>query len=80
MTNILVDQATPAPTRKMQAVGWSGLALPLVTGFLVSNLPGLSAACGDELGLAVTVIGAGLVQGAVTFAAGYFKRNAVTNV
>lgn len=76
----LVDQPTAAPTRKMQAVGITSLIAPLVAGFLVTNLPGLSDACGNEVALAVTVVGTGLAQGAATFLAGYYKRNAATDI
>lgn len=80
MTEILVNQPTPAPTKKMQAVAWTGLLSPVVAGFLVSSLPGLSEACGEEFGVAATVVGVSLVQGGVTFLAGYLKRNELTEV
>jgi len=79
MTEALVNQPTSAPTRKMVAVGVTGLVAPIVAGFLVSALPGLSEACGEEFGVAATVVGVGIAQGAVTFLAGYMKRNSVAD-
>lgn len=77
---VLVNQPSAAPTRKMAAVGIAGLVAPIVAGALVSILPGLSEACGQEAGLAVTVVGVGLAQGGLTFLAGYLRRNEAKTV
>ncbi len=74
---LLVDQPTAAPTSKIQAVAWTSLIAPIVAGVVVTAFPTLTAACGQELGLAATVIGVGLAQGALTTFVGYMKRNSV---
>lgn len=76
---VLVDQATNAPTRKVKAVGISGLVIPFVTSIatvlIVRALPGLPEESVTEIATAAAVLVAGLVQGAVTFISGYMTRN-----
>lgn len=79
-TPILVDQPTAAPTRKVAAVGITGLIAPVVAAGIISLYPDLSEACSEEAGLALTILGFGLAQGAAQTLAGYFKRNSVRAV
>ena len=75
MTAPLIDQPTGAPTRKMTAVGITSLLGPIVAGVLAPYLPGLSEACGGELGasmVAVLLVGS---QGLANFASGYMTKN-----
>ena len=78
----LVDQPTKAPTRKMKAVGITGLIIPFVTSvatvLIVRALPGLPEESVTEIATASAVLVAGLVQGAVTFINGYLVRNKET--
>jgi hypothetical protein len=70
----LIAQRSAAPTRKVAAVGISGIAVPPVAAFIVSQVPGISEACGGEVaaGLITLVIGYG--QAVVQFASGYLTR------
>ena len=62
------------PTRKMAAVGWSSLLGPIVAAIIAPWLPGLSEACGGEVGAAFVAGGLALAQGAVNFVAGYLVK------
>ncbi len=73
----LVNQPTLAPTRKMAAVGWTSLLGPVVAAIIAPWLPGLSQACGGEVGASLVAGGLALVQGAVSFGAGYAAREKV---
>jgi hypothetical protein len=70
----LVNQPTFAPTRKIAAVGWTSLLGPVVGAVVAPWLPGLSEACGGEVGASLVAGGLALVQGAVNFLAGYLVR------
>lgn len=67
----LINQPTLRPTRKMAAVGWTSLLGPIVAAIIAPWLPGLSEACGGEVGASLLAGGLALAQGAVNFVAGY---------
>lgn len=46
----LINQPSLRPTRKMAAVGWTSLLGPIVAAIIAPWLPGLSEACGGEVG------------------------------
>jgi hypothetical protein len=70
----LINQPTLRPTRKMAAVGWTSLLGPVVAVIIAPWLPGLSEACGGEVGTSLVAGGLALAQGAVNFVAGYVTR------
>jgi hypothetical protein len=70
----LVNQPTAAPTRKMNAVGVSGLLAPPVAAVIVSQVPGVSEACGGEVAAGIITLIVGYAQAAVQFASGYMTR------
>ena len=70
----LVDQPSAAPTRKMAAVGWTTLAGPVVAGFIAPWLPGLSEACGGEVGASLVAAAMAAAQGMVNFGVGYMVK------
>ncbi|MFC3086709.1 hypothetical protein [Tabrizicola soli] len=70
----LINQATLRPTRKMAAVGWTSLLGPIVAATIAPWLPGLSEACGGEVGASLAAGGLALAQGAVNFVAGYVVK------
>lgn len=74
----LIDQPTLRPTRKMAAVGWISLLSPIVAAIIARWLPGLSEACGGELGASLVAGGLALAQGAGSFVAGYVVRESET--
>lgn len=67
----LINQSTLLPTRTMAAVGWTSLLGPIVAAVIAPWLPGLSEACGGEVGASLVAGGLALAQGAVNFVAGY---------
>lgn len=70
----LINQPTLRPTRKIAAVGWTSLLGPIVAAIIAPWLPGLSEACGGEVGASLVAGGLALAQGAVNFVAGYVVR------
>lgn len=68
----LVDQPTAAPTRKLKAVVIAGLLTTAVIGVINTYLPGVGDALGPTL--------SGIITVAVSAVAGYFTRNAATNL
>ena len=70
----LMNQPTLAPTRKMAAVGWTSLLGPVVAAVVAPWLPGLSEACGGEVGASLVAGGLALTQGLVSFGAGYVVK------
>jgi hypothetical protein len=66
----LINQPTLRPTRKMAAVGWTSLLGPIVAAVIAPWLPGLSEACGGEVGASLVAGGLALAQGAVNFVTG----------
>lgn len=66
----LINQPTLRHTRKMAAVGWTSLLNPIVAAIIAPWLPGLSAACGGEVGTSHVAGGLAMAQGAVKFVAG----------
>jgi hypothetical protein len=58
----------------MAAVGWTGLLGPIVAAIIAPWLPGLSEACGSEVGASLAAGGPALAQGAVSFLAGYVVK------
>jgi hypothetical protein len=70
----LVNQPTLAPTRKIAVVGWTSLLGPVVAAIIAPLLPGLSEACGGEVGASLVAGGLAFTQGAVSFGAGYLVR------
>lgn len=73
----LVEQPTAAPTRKMAAVGWTGVAATVIAAGVGSVLPDLSAACAEELsGQTAALLLGGSVGGAslLSFVSGYLRR------
>jgi hypothetical protein len=71
----LINQPSLRPTRKMAAVGWTSLLGPIVAAFIAPWLPGLSEACGGEVGASRVEGGHALAQGAVNFVAGYVVKD-----
>jgi len=70
----LVNQPTHAPTRKMAAVGWTSLLGPVVAAIVAPWLPGLSDACGGQVGASMVAGGLALSQGLVNFTADYIVK------
>jgi hypothetical protein len=70
----LINQPSLRPTRKMAAVGWTSLLGPIVAAIIAPWLPGLSEACGAEVGASLVAGGLSLAQGAVNFVAGYVVK------
>ncbi len=70
----LVNQPTVAPTRKIAAVGWTSLLGPVVAAIIAPWLPGLSDACGGEVGASLVAGGLALAQGVVSFCSGYMVK------
>lgn len=70
----LTNQPTLRPTRKMAAVGWTSLLGPIVAAIIAPWLPGLSEACGGEVGASLVAGGLAMAQGAVNFASGYLVK------
>jgi len=56
------------------AVGWTSLLGPLVAAIIALWHPGLSEACGGEVGASSVAGGLALSQGVVNFVAGYVVR------
>lgn len=71
----LINQPTAAPTRKMSAVGISGVAVPPVAALIVSQLPGVSEACGGEVAAGIITLVVGYAQAAIQFVSGYMTKN-----
>lgn len=72
----LINQPTLRPTRKMAAVGWTSLLGPIVAAIIAPWLPGLSEACGGQVGASLVAGALALAQGAVSFVVGYTTREA----
>jgi len=70
----LIKQPSLRPTRKIAAVGWTSLLGPIVAAIIAPWLPGLSEACGGEVGASLVAGGLALAQGAVNFVTGYVVR------
>ncbi|MCA3443053.1 MAG: hypothetical protein INF52_06705 [Rhodobacter sp.] len=62
------------PTRKTAAVGWTSLLGPIMAAIIAPWLPGLSEACGGEVGAPLVAGALALAQGAVNFVAGYLVK------
>ncbi len=62
------------PTRKTAAVGWTSLLGPIVAAIIAPWLPGLSEACGGEVGASLVAGALALAQGAVNFLVGYVVK------
>ena len=71
----LINQPTLHPTRKMAAVGWTSVLGPIVAAIIAPWLPGLSEACGWEVGASLVAGGLALAQGAVNFVVGYVGKD-----
>lgn len=71
----LINQPSLRPTRKMAAVGWTSLFGPIVAAVIAPWLPGLSEACGGEVGASLVACGLALAQGVVNFVTGYLVRD-----
>ena len=71
----LIKQPTLRPTRKMAAVAWTTLLGPIVAAIITPWLPGLSEACGGEVGGSLVAGGLALAQGAINFVVGYVVRD-----
>ena len=56
----LINQPTLIPTRKMAAVGWISLLGYIVAATIAVWLPGLSGACGGEVGASLIAGGLAL--------------------
>jgi hypothetical protein len=67
----LVKQASLRPTRKVAAVGWSAIFGPIIAAIVAPYLPGMSEACGGELGAAIVGAGVAASQGVLSFIFGY---------
>ena len=72
----LINQPTLRPTRKMAAVGWTSLLGQIVAAVIAPWLPGLSDACGGEVGASLVAGGLALAQGVVNFVADTLSGNA----
>ena len=66
----LVNHPTRRPTRKMAAVGLTSLLGPIVAAIVAPWLPGLSEACGGEVGASLVAGGLALAQGLLNLVAG----------
>ena len=60
----LINQPSLRPTRKMAAVGYTSVLGPIVAAVIAPWLPGLSEACGGEVGASLVAGGLALAQGA----------------
>lgn len=74
----LFNQPTLRPTPKMAAVGWTSLLGPVVAAIIAPWLPGLTEACGGEVGASLVAGGLALAQGTFNFVAGYLIRESAS--
>ena len=70
----LINQPNLRPIRKTVDVGWTSLLGPIVAAIIAPWLPGLSEACGGEVGASLVAGGLALAQGALNFVAGYLMK------
>ncbi len=70
----LINQPSLRPTRKIAAVGWTSLLGPIVAAVIAPWLPGLSEACGGEVGASLVAGGLAMAQGGSNFIAGYLVK------
>jgi hypothetical protein len=70
----LVNQPTLAPTRKIAAVGWTSLLGPVVAAIIAPWLPGMSEACGGEVGISLVASSLALAQGLLSLSVGYLIK------
>ncbi|MES2915110.1 MAG: hypothetical protein V4753_08330 [Pseudomonadota bacterium] len=70
----LINQPTLHPTRTMAAGGWTSLLGPIAAAIIAPWQPGLSEACGGEVGASLVAGGLTLAQGAVNLVAGYVVK------